>query len=96
MRYCNQATITDVAFVHLRGIQLLTMDSCRQITDAALVHLRGIQKRDMAFYLQETITDAAFVLLRGIHTLGLAYCNQNTDACTWAGSKISTCAAATR
>ena len=41
MRGFNQATITNAAFVHLRGIQKLNMFNCSQITDAALMHLRG-------------------------------------------------------
>ena len=45
MGACNQGTITDAVFVHLRGIQTLGMIGCYQatITDAAFVHLRGIQ-----------------------------------------------------
>ena len=45
MHLCNQATITDAAFVHLRGIQELDVRSCSQatITAAAFVHLRGIR-----------------------------------------------------
>ena len=41
---CDQATITDAAFVHLGGIQSLNMRYCNQVTikDAAFLHLRGI------------------------------------------------------
>jgi hypothetical protein len=42
MSNCNQATITDAAFAHLRGIHVLYMHGCDQatITDAAFAHLR--------------------------------------------------------
>jgi hypothetical protein len=42
---CNQATITDDAFAHLKGIHTLHMYGCNQatITDAAFVHLKGIK-----------------------------------------------------
>ena len=38
------ATLMDVAFVHLGGIQSLNMRYCNQVTikDAAFLHLRGI------------------------------------------------------
>ena len=75
---CNQATITDAAFVHLRGIKELYMGDCNQvtITDAAFVHLRGIQTLYMGKCRQ--ITDAAFVHLRGIQTLSMHGSNQET------------------
>ena len=40
---CNQATITDAAFVHVRGLQTLYMRCCDQatITDAALCICAG-------------------------------------------------------
>ena len=39
MTYCSQVTITDAAFVHLRGIQSLNMNFCTlaTITDTAFV-----------------------------------------------------------
>ncbi len=77
---CRQATITDTAFAHLRGIQLLNMSNCRQFTDAAFEHLRGIHTLYMWCCDQSAITDAAFVHLRGIHTLVLAYCSQDAIA----------------
>ena len=42
MSFCR--SLTDAAFVHLRGIHTLDMRYCRQvtITDAAFVHMRGI------------------------------------------------------
>ena len=44
MSHCDQNTITDAAFVHLRGIHTLNMDFCHQatITDAICANLRGI------------------------------------------------------
>ena len=68
---CNQATITDAAFVHLRGIHTLGMAGCSQvtITDAAFTHLRGIYTLYMAECLQ--ITDAAMEHLRGISILDI-------------------------
>ena len=71
-------SVTDAAFVHLRGIHTLDMNNCRQITDAAFVHLRGIHTLDMSYCNQATITDAAFVYLRGIHMLNIALCRQTT------------------
>ena len=43
MRGCRQATITDAALTHLRGIHTFDMSWCRQatITDAAFTHLHG-------------------------------------------------------
>jgi hypothetical protein len=43
MSHCKQATITDAAFVHLRGIHMLTLHGCIQqaITPAVFTHLRG-------------------------------------------------------
>ena len=78
MRGCRR--VTDAAFIHLRGIQILCMNNCNQvtITDAAFVHLRGIHTLGMNGCNQVTITDAAFVHLRGIHTLGMSGCNQPT------------------
>jgi hypothetical protein len=75
---CDQATLTDAAFVHLRGIQLLNMSSCRQLTDAAFAHLRGIHTLYMQWCDQSTISDAAFVHLRGTHTLLMTSCDQST------------------
>ena len=45
MRRCSQATITDAAFEHLRGIRSLDMSCCNQatITDAAFAPLAGIR-----------------------------------------------------
>ena len=49
MRGCKQATITNTAFIHLRGVQTLIMAGCKQatITVAAFLRLRGIQKVNM-------------------------------------------------
>ena len=45
MSNCIQVTITNAAFVHLRGIHALYMNDCNQatITDAALVNFVGIK-----------------------------------------------------
>ena len=45
MRRCDQNTITDAAFEHLKEIEKLNMCFCRQdtITDAAFQHLKGIK-----------------------------------------------------
>jgi hypothetical protein len=60
MSDCNQAGITDAAFVHLKGIHKLDMQYCNQagITDAAFVHLRGIHTLDIRFCNQAGITHA--------------------------------------
>ena len=73
-------SITDAAFVHLKGIHTLHMVLCFQsaITDAAFVHLKGIHTLNMISCFQDTITDAAFVHLKGIHTLKMGFCNQAT------------------
>ena len=78
MARCDQATITDAAFVHLRGIKELDISYCSKITDAAFVHLRGIQKVTMACCSQVTITDAAFVNLNGIRHLNMHAFKQAT------------------
>ena len=45
MEGCNQKTISDNAFIHLKGIKILYMSSCNQvtITDNAFVNLKGIK-----------------------------------------------------
>jgi hypothetical protein len=80
MRYCY--SVTDAAFVYLRGIYTLKMRGCYQetITNAAFVQLRGIHTLDISHCHQLTITDAAFIHLRGIHTLDLTCCTQINDA----------------
>jgi hypothetical protein len=80
MRACT--SITDAAFVHLKGTHTLIMKNCSQvsITDAAFTHLKGIHTLNMAFCYQPTITDAAFAHLKGIHSLGLYDCTQLTSA----------------
>ena len=42
---CDQPTITDAAFVHLRGIRTLVLDECSQatITGASFSSLAGIE-----------------------------------------------------
>ena len=61
---CNQATITDAAFVHLRGIHALNMILCRQanITDTAFVQLHGIRVFNTN-YCRATVKAAAATLL---------------------------------
>jgi hypothetical protein len=45
MEKCDQDTITDSAFQHLKGIQMLEMSGCNQdgISDSAFLHLEGIR-----------------------------------------------------
>ena len=76
----NCKSVTDAAFLHLRGIHTLFMDGCNQatITDAAFVHLREIHTLYMGGCDQATITDSAFIHLRGINTLDMSGCNQAT------------------
>ena len=81
MAFCN--SVTDAAFVYLRGIHTLDMSSGlvggnEKVTDAAFVHLRGIHTLNMSCCNQNTITNAAFVNLRGIHTLDMSLCDQDT------------------
>jgi hypothetical protein len=68
MARCDR--ITDAAFVHLKGINTLNMDSCYEITDAAFVHLKGINTLNMTYCRQ--ITDAAFVHIKGIKYLDMS------------------------
>ena len=60
MRFCDQSTITDGAFVHLAGIHTLYMGGCNQatITDGAFAHLAGIHTLNMTYCSQATITPA--------------------------------------
>ena len=83
MSWCNQAGISDGAFVHLVGIHTLHMIGCTQagISDAAFAHLQGIHTLDMRGCRQAGISDAAFAHLVGIHTLNMSWC-------TWPGEKI--------
>ena len=80
MSRCNQQTITDAAFVHLRNVHTLIMSVCNQqtITDAAFVYLRNVHTLDMSWCRQVNITDAAFVHLMNVHTLIMSECNQQT------------------
>ena len=74
-------SITNAAFVHLKGIHTLDMNGSRStITDAAFSHLQGIHTLNMAWCYQSTITDAAFVHLKGIYSLSLYGCHQLTNA----------------
>jgi hypothetical protein len=74
---CNQPTITNNAFVHLKGIKELDMGCCRQhtITDATFIHLAGIHTLNITGCRQPGFTDNAFVHLNGIHTLIINYCS---------------------
>jgi hypothetical protein len=49
MRGCNQETITDTAFTHLKGIHTLNMHSCDQdtLTDAIFSYIKGVRVLDM-------------------------------------------------
>ena len=71
-------SVTDAAFVYLRGIHTLDMIGCNQatITDSAFIHLRGIHTLYISGCNQAT--DSAFIHLRGIHTLYMIGCNQVT------------------
>ena len=76
MRYCNQRTITDAAFAHLRGVHTLNIRECHRITDAALSHVSGIRTLNINGCRQ--LTDAAFDALalnaprlRSLTTAGL-------------------------
>ena len=62
---CGQATITDAAFVHTRGIHTLEMTNCNQatITDAAFIHLGGINTLTATNSNETTITRAAVLPL---------------------------------
>ena len=80
MRECNQETITDAAFVHLKGIHTIVMPFCdqRTITDAAFKYLAGVHTLNIMRCDQETITDAAFVNLKGVRELDMRSCKQKT------------------
>jgi hypothetical protein len=60
MSKCTQKSITDAAFVHLKGIHTLDMSGCTQdtITDAALMQLQGITKLNLIGCHQITIVGA--------------------------------------
>ena len=79
---CDQPTITDAAFLYLKGIHSLSMKGCSQhtITDAAFAHLQGIHTLYMFGCSQPTITDAAFSHIKGIHSLYSGGCSQLTSA----------------
>jgi hypothetical protein len=57
---CNQATITDAAFEHLKGIHSLVMQWCNQasITGTGLEHLKGISRLGMHGSSDEAIAAA--------------------------------------
>ncbi len=77
MYSCRQTTITDAAFVNLKGILKLNMSHCSQltITDAAFEHLKGIQELDMSYSNLATITDAAVEHLKGVKVLKMYSCS---------------------
>ena len=60
MSGCDQATITDAAFEHLKGIHSLVMENCTQatITGAGLEHLIGISRLGMVVCTEEAIAAA--------------------------------------
>ena len=60
MWFCDQATITDAAFEHLKGIHSLVMMGCNQatITGAGLEHLKGISRLGMYDCTDEAIAAA--------------------------------------
>ena len=60
MWYCYQATITDAAFEHLKGIHSLVMMHCTQatITGEGLEHLKGISRLGMHECTDEAIAAA--------------------------------------
>jgi hypothetical protein len=64
MKYCDQDTITDAAFVHLQGIHSLVMSYCDQdtITGSTFTHLRGIHEFRVGM-CSLTVQDAAAALL---------------------------------
>ena len=73
-------SVTDAAFVHLKGITTLLMGRCSQveITDAAFARLQGsIKSLDMC-HSSPSVTGAAFVHLRGIKELFMKFCRQDT------------------
>jgi hypothetical protein len=80
--HCNPPTITDAAFVHLKGIHMLAMAFCNQptITDAAFVHLKGMYMLNMGWCDQPTVTDgASFHLVAITFPPLLTGCNQFTS-----------------
>ena len=66
MGYCYQSTITDAAFVHLKGIHSLSLWRCNQLTDAVFTHLKVIKRLNIAFCTQLNLTDNS---LKGIEWL---------------------------
>jgi len=71
MSGCDQESITDRAFSHLKGIHTLSMLCCTQttITDKAFSYLNGIHTLDMRYCNQQYITNKAVSNLTDIHTL---------------------------
>jgi hypothetical protein len=57
---CSQATITDAAFEHLKGIHSLVMENCTQatISGTGLEHLKGISRLGMYGCTDEAIAAA--------------------------------------
>jgi hypothetical protein len=78
MSGCSQPTITDAAFVHLKGIHTLNMSECSQltITDSAFVHLKSIHTLDMSGCYQ--LTGKNFILLNSLKILFIRGCNELT------------------
>ena len=62
---CNQATITDAAFIHLKGIEELSINGCDQssITGATFHFLYGIQEFH-AYDCCDAVIDAVDAVLR--------------------------------
>lgn len=68
MRKCT--SITDAAFVYLKGIHILDMSDCLNITDNAIVHLKGIHSLNIDGCPNITNT-ALEAHLQGIHFICL-------------------------
>jgi hypothetical protein len=62
MSFCRQATITDGAFAHLRGIHTLNMSGCSQatLTPVGIAHLAGASI--VCFGCHAAVRDAVRVL----------------------------------
>lgn len=74
MKKCN--SVTDAAFVHLKGIHTLNMGSCDQpsITDDAFTHLKGIDT--LHIFDCSQLSSAVFTHLKDTRVLNIAHCPQ--------------------
>ena len=70
MAWCRQASITDAAFVHLKGIYSLGLYRCTQLSSAVLTHLKGVKRLNVGLGPQLNLSQIVCTL-KGIEWLGM-------------------------